>query len=75
MSQTNLNRRSFFKIASVAGAGIAASQQSLIAAPFQSTTDEKPATNIDEALKHPRTEQSLPGKYPGQVVQVIIPIV
>lgn len=70
MSQTNLNRRSFFKIASVAGAGIAASQQSLIAAPFQSATDEKPATNIEDALKYPRTEQSLPGKYPGQVVQV-----
>ncbi len=70
MSQSNLNRRSFFKMASVAGAGIVASHQSLIAAPFQPQTDDKPATNIAEALKYPRTAQSLPGKYPGQVVQV-----
>jgi hypothetical protein len=33
-------------------------------------TDEKPATNIKDALKYPRTEHSMPGKYPGRVVEV-----
>ncbi len=32
---------------------------------------EKPATNIDRALKYPRTAQSLPGRYPAQVVEVV----
>ena len=35
----------------------------------QSTT-AKPATNINDALKHPRTETSMPGKFPGKVVQI-----
>lgn len=30
----------------------------------------KPSTNIDDALKYPRTENSMPGKYPGKVVQI-----
>lgn len=33
-------------------------------------TQEKPKTNIEDALKLPRTESSLPGAYPGKVVQV-----
>jgi uncharacterized protein (DUF362 family) len=32
---------------------------------------EKPATNIRQALEYPRTAQSLPGRYPGQVVEVV----
>ncbi len=35
--------------------------------------DDKPATNIDEALKHPRTPQSMPGRYPGRVVETYDP--
>ena len=31
---------------------------------------EKPKTNINDALKYPRTETSMPGKYPGKVIQV-----
>jgi len=34
------------------------------------TTTAKPATNINETLKHPRTETSMPGKFPGKVVQI-----
>lgn len=30
----------------------------------------KPATNINDALKYSRTENSMPGKFPGTVVQV-----
>lgn len=33
----------------------------------------KPKTNIDEALKVPRTKTSLPGPFPGKVVQVTDP--
>jgi hypothetical protein len=36
----------------------------------QSTPAEKPATNIKDAQKYPRTSLSMPGKYPGKVVQV-----
>jgi uncharacterized protein (DUF362 family) len=32
--------------------------------------DEITKTNIEDALKHPRNENSIPGKYPGKVVQV-----
>ncbi|MBR9975353.1 MAG: DUF362 domain-containing protein [Bacteroidetes bacterium] len=32
--------------------------------------DGKTATNIDEALKYPRTEVSMPGRFPGRVVDV-----
>lgn len=31
---------------------------------------EKPKTNIEEALKHPRTNFSMPGLFPAKVVQV-----
>ncbi|MCF8234957.1 MAG: DUF362 domain-containing protein [Bacteroidales bacterium] len=30
-------------------------------------------TNIKDALKHPRTENSMPGKYPGKVVKLYDP--
>ncbi|KUO59728.1 hypothetical protein APF79_08360 [bacterium BRH_c32] len=36
----------------------------------QSTPDPKPATNILDAIKIPRNENSMPGKYPAKVVQV-----
>ncbi len=36
----------------------------------QNTPPEKPATNIKEAQKYPRNSASMPGKYPGKVVQV-----
>jgi uncharacterized protein (DUF362 family) len=31
----------------------------------------KPATNIADALKYPRTTASLPGRYPGRVVEAV----
>jgi len=31
---------------------------------------EKPKTNIEDALKYPRTNLSMPGLYPGKVVEV-----
>jgi len=31
---------------------------------------EKPKTNIEDALKYPRNNKSMPGKFPGKVVKV-----
>lgn len=36
----------------------------------QTTTPAKPSTNINDALKYPRNENSMPGKFPGRVAQV-----
>jgi len=33
-------------------------------------TPAKPKTNINDALKYPRTETSMPGIFPGKVVQI-----
>ncbi|MFZ1729207.1 MAG: DUF362 domain-containing protein [Bacteroidota bacterium] len=33
------------------------------------SVDDKPKTNIADALKIPRTEQSMPGRYPGRVIE------
>ncbi len=35
------------------------------------TPPPKPATNIADALKHPRTAASLPGRFPGKVVRAV----
>lgn len=67
----NEGRRHFFKIAALGslGAGI---MSPLILRPSELFTpdEEKTKTNIDEALNYPRNENSMPGKYPGKVVQV-----
>jgi len=39
-------------------------------APAQVLPPEKPATNIKDAQKYPRNSMSMPGKFPGKVVQV-----
>ncbi|WP_439183124.1 DUF362 domain-containing protein [Carboxylicivirga taeanensis] len=71
MSQSKVNRRSFFKLATAVGAGAIINQpQSILAAPPQEPKPGKPVTNIADALKYPRNEYSLPGKFPGRVVKV-----
>ncbi len=69
-NRTGLSRRDFMKLSALTGAGIAAipilsNVPSLIA-----QDQSKPATNIADALKHARTEHSMPGKYPGKVIRV-----
>lgn len=63
-------RRKFFKLAAAGslGALIAPSPLSKVMAQVQDT--EKPATNIADALKFPKTATSMPGKFPGRVVKV-----
>ncbi|MDP8205125.1 MAG: DUF362 domain-containing protein [Candidatus Electryonea clarkiae] len=70
----DLNRRDFVKVTGAAGAGVLLGTPKLWAEgdekKDESKSPEKPATNIEDALKHPRTEFSLPGKFPGRVIQV-----
>jgi uncharacterized protein (DUF362 family) len=69
--QANISRRGFFRQTALAGIGAALSGwlPSLVKAGIP-VKPEKPATNIKDALDHARTELSMPGKYPGRVVEV-----
>lgn len=65
-------RRHFFKLAALGGLGASIMSPLNLRSSLARMTgeDEKTKTNIDEALKHPRTENSMPGKYPGKVVKI-----
>jgi uncharacterized protein (DUF362 family) len=67
----SLNRRNFLKTTAAIGAG------AIVAAALPGEvfsqdvkTPEKPKTNLPDALKYPRTADSMPGKYPAKVVEV-----
>jgi len=68
-----VNRRNFLRLA---GAGAAAAAAAPVAQAMgtaklqQATQQQKPATNIADALKVPRNEYSLPGLFPGRVAVV-----
>lgn len=67
-----INRRKFFKILAASGIGVALSpvfDKPIFGADDNKT--KKPATNIKDALKYPRTKNSMPGMFPGKVIQVI----
>lgn len=66
-----MNRREFCAVVAGAGATAALGIHPLRAAQQQVQPPEKPATNRAEALKHPRKENSMPGKYPGRVVRSV----
>lgn len=73
MNEKNkLGRRNFFRIAAAGSLGAAIMPPALIQnlQAQEKATPEKPATNIADAKKYPRTETSMPGKYPGKVVRV-----
>jgi uncharacterized protein (DUF362 family) len=71
-SSRNLRRRTFLR--TVAASGIAASVAPLAGSSLLSgnKSNQQPAvmTNGMDALKYPRTAQSLPGRYPGKVVHI-----
>jgi uncharacterized protein (DUF362 family) len=74
MPQTDsrLNRRNFFSLAALGSLGaliLPAFSRKGMAQAQQETG--KPSTNIQEAMAHPRTPFSLPGRYPGKVVEVV----
>jgi len=70
---TSLDRREFMKLTGAAGSLIGAGF--IIDTPLSFGQDkrqppERPKTNIDEATAVPRTKNSLPGAFPGKVVEV-----
>ena len=68
-----VNRRNFLRLA---GAGAAAAAAAPVANAIGAASgtgipqQAKPATNIDDALKVPRSEKSMPGLFPGRVAVV-----
>jgi len=72
-----LGRRDFFKAGGAVGAGLILGGRTLSAFagadPGQAAAPKpapaRPKTNIEDALKVPRTKYSLPGLFPGAVVQ------
>jgi hypothetical protein len=66
----NLNRRNFLKLTGAA-AGLVLGTPALWAEDQQkAATPSLPKTNIEDALKIPRTKTSLPGPFPGKVVEI-----
>lgn len=69
-----VNRRNFLRLA---GAGAAAAAAAPVSQALGVTSDAtmpqqqaKPATNIQDALKVPRNDKSMPGLFPGRVALV-----
>ncbi len=76
--ENSVDRRSFMKLGGAA-AGLVMVGRSLLAAQGQQTqtaqtaakaAPAKPKTNIEDALKVPKKKWSLPGPFPGRVVEV-----
>ncbi len=64
-------RRNFFKLAALGGAGIMSPMLLRSSLAGNMAPDNEPTkTNIADALKYPRNENSMPGKYPGKVVKI-----
>lgn len=73
-NKENFSRRKFCKAITMGGITATLSPFAIQTAKSQSTPlPEKPATNISDALKIPRNEFSLPGRYPARVVNVYHP--
>ncbi len=66
----NLTRRDFFRITLFSTIGAAIFSFLGIKIKAQEKPETKPKTNIKDALKYPRSENSMPGKFPAKVVQV-----
>lgn len=64
------SRRHFFRILTATGLGTILLPPEWSKLFSQEKKPEKPATNIKDASKYPRTADSMPGKFPGKVVQV-----
>ncbi len=66
-----LKRREILKAGAALGAGLVLGTPRAWAQEAEKPTPpDKPKTNIDEVAGIPRTETSLPGAYPGRVVEV-----
>jgi hypothetical protein len=70
-----LDRRDFFKAGGAAGASALLASRTLFGqnqnqTPPAKPTPSRPKTNFEETLKVPKTKYSLPGLFPGKVVEV-----
>lgn len=69
-----MDRRKFLKITgsagSVLGAGLALGTPAWSQDATKETPPVRPKTNINDVLKVPRTQYSLPGLFPGRVVEI-----
>jgi hypothetical protein len=69
-SSIGLDRRDFMKIGGAASIGLLLGSRSLIAQDEKPpVAAAKPKTNVSDAFKVPRTKHSLPGLFPGKVVE------
>lgn len=70
LKNNRITRRDFVKLSSLTGAGLLVSPYLIGSSSLSAQDKPKPGTNIADALKHARTELSMPGKYPGKVIRV-----
>lgn len=70
MKKNSLNRRKFFTLVGAGSAALAINPVRIFASELVQE-QEKPATNIKDAGKIARSALSMPGKFPGKVVQVL----
>jgi uncharacterized protein (DUF362 family) len=64
-----LSRRKFFRLAVTSG--VAAAVAPSLSGQQVPAKQEKPKTNLADAMKHPRNKNSMPGRYPGLVARVV----
>lgn len=66
-----LNRRNFCKLSGIMGTGLMLGTPALWSRDREKNQDQtRIKTNIDDALKVPKTKHALPGPFPGRVVEV-----
>ena len=70
VSDAKFDRRRFLQVGAVGAGLMLGTPNAWAQEAAKATPPPKPKTNIDEALKAPRTKYSLPGLYPGRVVHV-----
>lgn len=70
MKENALNRRKFFTLLGAGSAALAVKPSAIMASAPAAVKVDKPSTNIADAAKTPRIEWSLPGKFPGKVIQM-----
>ncbi len=65
------SRRTFLQTGSVAGAGLVLGTPTLWAQEKKEKKQrQKPKTNLEDVLKIPKTKNSVPGKFPGKVIEL-----